>query len=374
LRRVLLALILIAALPMLLLAVSGVGAMRTPGNEDFSAKWADWMRNHHATWLVNRVERRYYAGQAPPVGGKPKALPAVVPPSPTAGGRPAPAAPGPNLLPPPKPVRLVVGGLPGEGTWRPTGPLLRGRPVMYVAETRPDAIHTSVLTSVVWIDPHALRLRLIPGAREPGGTWQQPPSIEGSARRSIVAAFNGGFRLKDALGGFYAEHRASSPLRNGAASLVIGRSGTVQVGEWGRDLRLTAQTESVLQNLVLLVDRGHPVPGIDAGQSNRWGSTLGNKVYVWRSAIGVDASGGILYVAGPGLRASTMADVLSRAGAVRAMTLDINPEWVTFNFFDHPDPHHLDIVAGRKLIDSMRRPADRYLTKESRDFFTVSTP
>ena len=164
-----------------------------------------------------------------------------------------------------------------------------------------------------------------------------------------------------------------SPLRNGAASLVITHSGAVQVGQWGRDVHLTPDTESVMQNLVLLVDHGRPVPGIDAGKSDKWGSTIGNKVYVWRSAIGVDASGGVIYAAGHGLRASMLADVLARAGAVRAMTLDINPEWVTFNFFDHPDPHNLEVVQGRKLIDTMKRPADRYLSKESRDFITVST-
>ncbi len=361
---------MLAALPMLFLAASVIGALRTPGNEDFQAKWADWLRNHNASWVVNRMERRYYSGQAPPVGGRPRSLAPVRPPS--LGGHPRVSA-AVRFLPRPHPVRLIVPGLPGEGAWRPTGPLVHGRPVMYEAEARPDAIHTSVLTTLVWMDPTALRLRLVPGAREPGGTWRQRPDIEGSALRSVVAAFNGGFRAKDARGGFYAENHSSPGLRNGAASLVIGRSGTVQIGQWGRDLHMTPNTESVLQNLVLLIDHGHPASGIDAGRADQWGSTLGNKVYVWRSAIGVDASGGILYAAGHGLRASALADVMARAGAVRAMTLDINPEWVTFNFFDHPDPDHPEIVRGRKLIDSMKRPASRYLSKESRDFITVST-
>ena len=195
-------------------------------------------------------------------------------------------------------MRLVVPGLPGEGTWRPTGPLVGGRPVMYVAEVRPDVTHTSVFTTLVWMDPTALRLTLVPGAREPGGTWREPPDIQGPALRSIVAAFNGGFRKKDAHGGFYAENHAATPLRDGAASLVIGRSGTVQIGQWGRDVHMTPDTESVLQNLVLLVDHRRPVAGIDAGRSSVWGATLGNKVYVWRSAVGVDVSGGIIYAAG----------------------------------------------------------------------------
>jgi len=60
---------------------------------------------------------------------------------------------------------------------------------------------------------------------------------------------------------------------------------------------------------------------------------------------------------------------------VRGMTLDINPEWVTFNFYTHPDPAHPTWVTGAKLYPQMQRPADRYLgpTEESRDFFSVST-
>jgi hypothetical protein len=58
------------------------------------------------------------------------------------------------------------------------------------------------------------------------------------------------------------------------------------------------------------------------------------------------------------------------------MALDINPEWVTFNFYGHPNPAAPMLVAAGKLYPQMQRPADRYLgpTRESRDFFTVSLP
>ena len=63
------------------------------------------------------------------------------------------------------------------------------------------------------------------------------------------------------------------------------------------------------------------------------------------------------------------------AGAVRAMTLDIHPEWVTFNFFTHPDPANPSDVQPAKLDPRMQRSAYRYLgpTLESRDFFAIST-
>lgn len=57
------------------------------------------------------------------------------------------------------------------------------------------------------------------------------------------------------------------------------------------------------------------------------------------------------------------------------MTLDINPEWVTFNFYEH-SPANPDVVTATKLYPQMQWPATRYLgpTRESRGFFTVSLP
>ena len=58
------------------------------------------------------------------------------------------------------------------------------------------------------------------------------------------------------------------------------------------------------------------------------------------------------------------------------MTLDINPEWVTFNFYTHPNPTNPAHIDASKLYPQMQRTATRYLgpTPESRDFFTISTP
>jgi hypothetical protein len=56
------------------------------------------------------------------------------------------------------------------------------------------------------------------------------------------------------------------------------------------------------------------------------------------------------------------------------MTLDINPEWVTFNFFTHTVPTNLATIEPSRLYPQMQRPADRFLgpTAESRDFFMIT--
>lgn len=353
-------------------AVSMVGAATTPGNVGFTAKWADWLRAHHGAAIVNPLERWYYSSKAPSPGGRPRTLNAVPAPAAAPAARRSEA----THRRPPTPVPLVVDpALAGEGQWQATGPLVNGRAGMYVAQYRADTTYTSQITTAVWIDPTLLRVRLIPGAQEPGGTWAQPPDLVGTAAAGAIAAFNGGFRFQDAQGGFYLDGRAAVPLRAGAASMVIDSNGHVDVGAWGSEVTMGPQVSAVLQNLVPLVDGGHIAPDATYQDTRLWGSTLGASTVVARSGIGVTSTGALVYVAGPALTAKTLAEALQRAGAVRAMTLDINPEWVSFNLFTHPDPADPAHIDAAKLYPQMQRPATRYLgpSPESRDFFTIST-
>jgi len=117
----------------------------------------------------------------------------------------------------------------------------------------------------------------------------------------------------------------------------------------------------VRQNLDLLVDGGRVASGLDRNIQGRWGRTLGNRLYVWRSGIGQTATGALVYVTGNRLSAQTLAELLRRAGSVRAMELDINPEWTSFIAFP----------AERNLLPDMQRSPRRYDTTSTRDFFTV---
>jgi hypothetical protein len=373
------------AVAVVLVAVSVLGALSTPGNEDLKAKWADWLRSHHASVLANHLESLYYRQQAPSAGGRPKALnplpaaqpalPADATPAATPAAASAAASAQAHLAAPTAVALVVQPGLPGEGQWVPAGPLVGGHPAMFVAQFRADQTYTSQITSAVWIDPTLLSVALVPGATEPGGTWSEAPNIGTGARPTAVAAFNGGFRFRDAHGGFYLHGREAVPLRAGAASLVIYANGKVDVGTWSDEVSMTPDVRAVLQNLVPLVDHGQAAPAATYADTKLWGATLGANTVVARSGVGITASGALLYIAGPALTAHSLAESLQRAGAVRAMTLDINPEWVTFNFYQH-DPAQPDLITPAKLYQQMQRPATRYLgpTRESRDFFTVSLP
>jgi hypothetical protein len=93
----------------LVLAVSMYGAATTPGNHNFKTKWADWLRSHHAAFVVNPLEQWYDNSQAPAKGGAPRALTRI-----QAASR-HPASPDPTKasgwtidLPDPTPIPLGV--------------------------------------------------------------------------------------------------------------------------------------------------------------------------------------------------------------------------------------------------------------------------
>jgi hypothetical protein len=82
--------------------------------------------------------------------------------------------------------------------------------------------------------------------------------------------------------------------------------------------------------------------------------------------VGVDAHGNLIFAAANDQTAQSLAEILQRAGAVRAMELDINSEWVTFNFYGGWGAH-----LPTKLLPGMNREAKRYLEPDDRDFFAV---
>jgi hypothetical protein len=200
---------------------------------------------------------------------------------------------------------------------------------------------------------------LYAGAAEPGGTWPYQSAIAAVDQPKLVAAFNSGFHTGGSGGGWFDHGRTAVALRVGAASLVIKADGSATVGSWGRDAALTPDVVSVRQNLGLLVDGG-----ANLGANGYWGATLGGVRYVWRSGLGVDAAGDLLFAGGPGLDGPSLADVMIKAGAVRAMELDINPQWVSFCYYNGAG-------AGNVLLPGMNFGPSHWLSGSSRDFFGV---
>ena len=153
-------------------------------------------------------------------------------------------------------------------------------------------------------------------------------------------------------------------MRPGIATLIGYADGRIDIEAWSGGPDLPPGVQFARQNLPLIVSGGRPNPNLSDGPE--WGATLGNAVRVWRSGVGVDANGNLIYAAANDQTVGSLAQLLIRAGAVRAMELDINSYWVTFISYGQP-------LAGQpaSLLPDMTRGTDRYLTPDDRDFFAV---
>jgi hypothetical protein len=221
-----------------------------------------------------------------------------------------------------------------------------------------------MIAAVAWIDSTRAWLQLYPGRYEPPTATNTPAMVPPQLRAGLLATFNSGFKLEDGGGGFEALGHAYAPLHDGQATLIRYRNGTADVIDWTGGPTPPPNVEFARQNLPLIVDGGRLNPSLNDGP--QWGATLGNAVRVWRSGVGVDARGNIIYAAADEQTAQSLGEILLRAGAVRAMELDINSEWVTFNSYGA-----WGAAAPQKLLPGMTRDATRYLMPDDRDFFAV---
>jgi hypothetical protein len=183
-------------------------------------------------------------------------------------------------------------------------------------------------------------------------------------RGRLLATFNSGFKLADSGGGFAEGGHTYVPLKAGIATIVRYRSGHVDVKGWNGGPTAGPNIVFARQNLPLIVNHGRPNPNLADGPE--WGATLGNAVRVWRSAVGVDRHGNLIYGAADNQTVGSLAAILIRAGAVRAMELDINSYWVSFITYRRPGG-----IGPANLLAAMTRPATRYLAVDDRDFFAV---
>lgn len=362
--------VLAAIVAVLVLPVwSFANAVMVSNGDPFAANATEWARSHSLGGVVDGVERLWYSHHQPATGGTPRSgiagvAPARAVPSAARAARTVPSphrSVCPARIPP-----LASSPLGGEGAWISVG---RVPSAVCFAYMRPDAVHTSVLVGLAWMNMNVLSATLHNGTSEPGGgPWRAGPAISSSDYGRVVAAFNSGFRLDASRGGYFTEGRTVRPLVDGRASLVIDAGGQVDVGMWGRDDAFGPKTVSVRQNLSLVVDAGRLVAGLSDANNGQWGATLGNRIYTWRSGVGIDAHHNLIYVGGPGLNVATLAAVLQRAGSVRAMELDINPDWVSLMTYTGTSPN---TVTSTKLLANMERTADRYLHANTRDFIEL---
>jgi hypothetical protein len=271
-----------------------------------------------------------------------------------------PAPPKPAFPPYPELVRGATINTPAHfipaARWQ-------GRTAVWLAHSR-DGV------TLLSFDQRLVKLTLHSGTIDAGTAgWRFGPVIAGAERGRLAAAFNGGFKLDTGAGGFLSYGRVAAPLRDGLASIVTYADGHTEIGAWHQGLPAPGQTfVSVRQNLNLLVDHG--APAANAECAGCWGATLGGVSAPARSALGITADGHLMWAGGEHLTPSVLAGTLIGARVVRAVELDINPQWVAAYLYSH---HGVGgpLTAVQAMPDQPGIPG-QLLIPYTRDFFTIS--
>jgi hypothetical protein len=335
-----------------------------PSSLPLGVRSVEWLRQHHGNWLVDEVESIYYRWKTPKKGGPQlKALPAV-----GLGAQSSVRARTHRAVVhylPPRITPVFPQPLPGEGEWARTGPLVAGAPPVLVTTFRTELDYPRIVAYVAWFDHTRTSLALYPGRYEPpSAAARGPMSVPQDQRWRLLATFNGGFTYIDGQNGSAVNGVTNEPLKDGLATLVGYRDGTVGIVNWSGGPDVAGNVVFARQSLPPIIWNGKLSPALN--DSSQWGATLGNAVRVWRTGVGVDRHGNVIYAAADYQTVITLAQILKRAGAVRAMQFDINPEWPTLITYGHQGS-----LEPAKVVPNVMQPVTRYLVPDDRDFFAV---
>jgi hypothetical protein len=342
---------------------SYAATMLQPSSLPLGVRSVEWLRNNHGNWLVDEVEHVYYSSKAPRKGGAQlKALPAI---GLAASMRVRRAANAAATAWPPRIEPVFARPLPGEGVWKRTGPLVDRRPSVLVATFRSELAYPRIVAYVAWFNHERTALSFYPGRYEPpNAPVRGPMSVPYGQRWRLLATFNGGFTYIDGHNGSSINGLTYEPLKDGLATLIGYRDGSVDIETWNGGPDAGPNVAFARQSLPLIIRDGRLSPALN--DSSQWGFTLGNAVRVWRTGVGIDRRGNLIYAAANDQTVITLARILQRAGAVRAMQFDINPEWPTLITYSHRRG-----LAPSKVVPNVQQPATRYLVPDDRDFVAV---
>ncbi len=332
--------------------------MLRPSSTAFFPRSVEWVRADvpFGNQLVDQIEHIYYSWNAPTKGGPQLTS---LPPTGVAAKAPREVAAWPPRI---KPV--FAHRLPGEGVWKPTGPPVTGGAPVLVTTFRPERDYPRIVAYAAWFDHTRTALAFYPGRYEPPNAAVRGPAMVPYDQRSrLLATFNSGFIYSDVNNGSTDNGRINEPLASGNATLVGYRDGRVAIVRWSAGANAGPNVAWARQSLPPIIWNGRLNPALN--DSSQWGFTVGNAVRVWRTGVGIDRRGNLIFAAADDQTVITLARILQRAGAVRAMQFDINADWHTLITYTH---HHRLVP---RQVGPSNQPTTRYLSPDDRDFFAV---
>jgi hypothetical protein len=345
-------------------ALSWLPAITGSRNIGVSIASVEWLRSHGGNPIVSQIENWYYTLNEPEKGGPAlTSLPqvGVTAEAPSPGGATGAASYTPADVDP-----LIHPKLPGEGVWQNAGAGVGADPPALLTTFRSDPEYPQFVAGVAWIDHARTELEYVPGLAEPPepledrGSGEVPPAM----RKRLVATFNGGFPLETSNAGLVYRGKVVETMANGIATVVRYRDGRTDIVRWSSGPGAPKDVWFAKQNLPPIIYEGRLNPNL--GDGPEWGETVNNATRVWRSGLGIDAHGNLMYAAANYQTVESLAKVLKQAGAVRAIELDINEDWTSFISYRRPGA-----VSPSNLLPEMYRSPERYLSPDERDFFAI---
>ena len=187
------------------------------------------------------------------------------------------------------------------------------------------------------------------------------PMIGAAEAPSVLACFNGGFKVQDHPGGIVTWGEHLTAVEPGLGTFVTDAAGRGTVGVWGQGFpTLQEPALNVRQNLQPLVTQGQMNPKVD--NIAAWGWTYGGGTRVARSGLGEDAVGNIIYVASMSTVPADLAQALLAVKAVNGMQLDINPATLQMDTAASPGGPLIAQIPGQQ------HPSNQCQIGSTRDF------
>lgn len=315
--------------------------------------------------------------------------PAATIPAPVASPAPAPApiasveAPKPVDPGPPFPPASIAppferSAHPGDGVWAALAEAGKlAEDAMVRTTLHPDTISKFIPVMVVAVDLRKAGLHLVAGTKEPASKTvaqdKRPGVVPASDQPGLIAVFNGGFQAKHGGHGMMIDGDVFLPPLPAACTVGVGKDGRVSIGAWTELQPHADSLQAWRQSPPCLVEKGRINPMVRGGDpARKYGMAIDGKMKIRRSAVGVDASGWILFVAqGEDVTPEHMAAAMHAAGAVASSQLDINWSYTRFFVYSHPESGAPRISAT--LVPKIKYAPGSYVTEPaSRDFFYLS--
>ena len=245
-------------------------------------------------------------------------------------------------------------------------------PIIETTLYYPDKQRPYAQVHLVKVDINKVSIGAVAGIKEPAsevgmpGPGIVPVEIKNSNR--LIAAFNGGFQYRDGQYGMMVGKTVYLPLQEGLATLLVDTKGKVTIEQYSSLINVNNYVLA-RQNGEMLVKNGMVIPSSKDKLASVWGRSVTSSMYTWRSGLGINSKGDLIYAVGNSLIPETLGEALKTAGAINAMQLDINPFWVRFSLFK---PISTGVYEHQSLFPKMYDGGKEFLSGDKKDFFYLT--